>query len=118
MGSPARSAGLGLVAGVVGGLFGVGGGIVVVPGLVLWMHMDQHRAHATSVAAIVASAAAALTPFALEGDVDWDAGLAIFVGAGLGAFFAARYVARVPERWLARAFVLLMLAAALRLAFA
>ncbi len=110
-----RAAGLGLAAGFVGGLFGVGGGVVVVPGLVLWLHMAQHRAHATSLAAIVASASAALVPFALDGEVDWPAALALFAGAGFGAFAGARLVGRIPELWLARAFVTLMLVAAARL---
>ena len=112
-----RTAGLGIAAGFVGGLFGVGGGIVIVPGLVLWMGMAQHKAHATSVAAIVASAGAALGPFAFDADIDWDAAAAIFVGAGVGAYVAARAISRVPEIWLGRAFVTLMLIAAGRLAF-
>lgn len=110
-----RAAGLGLAAGFVGGLFGVGGGVVVVPGLVLWLQMAQARAHATSLAAIVASASAALVPFALDGEVDWFAALALFGGAGVGAFTGARLMGRIPERWLARAFVALMIVAAVRL---
>ncbi len=110
-----RAAGLGLAAGFVGGLFGVGGGVVVVPGLVLWLGLAQHRAHATSVAAIVASASAALVPFALDGEVDWPAALALFAGAGVGAYGGARLIARIPEVWLARAFVALMAVAAVRL---
>ncbi len=110
-----RAAGLGLAAGFVGGLFGVGGGVVVVPGLVLWLRMAQHRAHATSVAAIVASASAALVPFTIEGQVDWPAALALFAGAGVGAYGGARFIARIPELWLARAFVSLMVVAAVRL---
>ena len=45
-----RAISLGIAAGVVGGMFGVGGGIVVVPGLVLWLRFGQHRASGTSVA--------------------------------------------------------------------
>jgi hypothetical protein len=112
---PSRAAVLGLFAGLIGGLFGVGGGLVVVPGLVLWVGMDQHRAHATSVAAIVASASAALTPFAVGGDVDWDTSLVLFLGAGVGAFAGAKAIARVSQVWLARAFVVLIVVAAVRL---
>ncbi|NIR37297.1 MAG: TSUP family transporter, partial [Actinobacteria bacterium] len=49
---------LGLGAGFVGGLFGVGGGVVMVPGMVVLMAVAQHTAHGTSVAAIIASATA------------------------------------------------------------
>ena len=118
MNTTLRAAGLGLLAGFVGGLFGVGGGIVVVPGLVLLMGMSQHRAHATSLAAIVASASAALTPFAVSGDVRWTSAAGIFIGAGFGAYVAARAIARIPAVWLARGFVTLMLVAAARLGLA
>ncbi len=110
-----RAAGLGIAAGFVGGLFGVGGGVVVVPGLVLWLGMAQHRAHATSVAAIVASASASLAPFAVTGEVDWPAAAALFAGAGVGAYLGARLIARIPAIWLTRAFVGLMVVAAARL---
>ncbi len=111
-----RAAGLGILAGFVGGLFGVGGGIVVVPGLVLLLAMDQHRAHATSLAAIVAMASAALVPFGVSGDVRWGAALALLAGSAAGAYGAARLMARVPAVWLARAFVALTLVAAGRMA--
>ena len=55
---------LGVVAGAMAGLFGVGGGIVLVPGLVLLAGLGQHQAHATSLAAIIVTAPAALRPFA------------------------------------------------------
>ena len=111
-----RAVGLGVAAGFVGGLFGVGGGIVVVPGLVLLLSLDQHRAHATSLAAIVASAAAAMTPFAISGDVRWGDAAGVFAGAAFGAYVAARAVARIPALWLARGFVALTFVAAARLA--
>ncbi len=107
---------LGLGAGFIGGLFGVGGGIVMVPGLVLWMGMTQHRAHGTSVAAIVASASAAAVPFAIDSQVDWQAAALILIGALAGASVGARFMGKIPAVWLARSFLLLTLAAAARIA--
>lgn len=107
---------LGFAAGVFGGMFGVGGGLVMVPGMVLLMSMPQHRAHATSVAAIVASAGAAVVPLAIEGQVHWDAAALILLGGVTGAFFGARFISRIPELWLARAFLLIVLVAAARMA--
>jgi uncharacterized membrane protein YfcA len=107
---------LGLAAGVFGGMFGVGGGLVMVPGMVLLMSMPQHRAHATSVAAIVADAAAAVVPLALDGKVHWDAAGLLLIGGMTGAFLGARLISRIPATWLARAFVLIVIAAAIRMA--
>ena len=106
---------IGLVAGLVGGLFGVGGGVVVVPGLVLLLGFSQHDASGTSTATIVASAAAALLVFGSEGEVDWGAAGVLVTGSALGAWLGARYVHRIPERWLTAGFALLVLVAAARL---
>ena len=106
---------MGVGAGFVGGLFGVGGGVVMVPGLVLLMGLDQHRAHATSVAAIVAVASAALVPFVADGEVDWSAAGAILLGSVVGAVLGARLIARISPVWLARTFVIITVVAAARM---
>ncbi|MCJ7726959.1 MAG: sulfite exporter TauE/SafE family protein [Acidimicrobiia bacterium] len=108
---------LGVAAGVFGGLFGVGGGLVMVPGLVLLMSMGQRRAHATSVAAIVASATAAVVPLAWEDKVHWDAAGLLLVGGMAGALLGARMISRISEVWLARAFVVIVMVSAIRMAF-
>jgi hypothetical protein len=111
-----RAIALGLVAGLVGGLFGVGGGIVVVPGLVLWLRFNQHRASGTSVATIIASAGAALISFSGTGSVDWQAAALIAPGAIVGAAIGARILHLIPAKALSRAFSMLLLVAAVRMA--
>ena len=96
----------------------MGGGLLVVPGLVLWLHFEQRRASATSLATIVASSAAAVTRFAVDGSVEFDTALVLFIGAGAGAFAGARLSGRIPNYWLARGFVAIVLLSAIRLAVA
>lgn len=108
---------IGLAAGAFGGLFGVGGGLIVVPALVLLLGFDQYRAAGTSVATIVASSAAALGTFALDGEVDWGAALLIFAGAGVGAYAGARYIERIPQHVLTAVFALFVAGAAVRMWF-
>lgn len=115
---PAIAALIGLAAGVVSGLFGVGGGVIVVPALVLLLGFAQRRASGTSTATIVASSAAALLAFVLEGEVDWGAAALVFAGAGIGGWTGARYLGKVPERGLSLAFAAVMMLAAARLALA
>ncbi len=112
-----RSVILGAVAGVISGLFGVGGGVIVVPGLVLWMELDQRRAAATSLATITMSAAMAVVLFGRASAIDWPAAGYLLIGAAVGVRLAARYLDRVPTTWLTWTFVALMLLAAMRLAF-
>lgn len=117
MTTPVRAVILGLGAGFFSGLFGIGGGVIIVPGLVLWLGLDQHRASATSLTVIVVAATTAALSFAADGDVDWTAALTVLIGSGVAAFVAARAMARIPSVWLARAFVILAFVAAARLAF-
>ena len=114
--STASAVGLGLAAGFVGGLFGIGGGVVVVPGLVLWLKFTQHRASGTSVATIIASAGAALLSFAVGDSVDWGAAAFITIGAVAGAAFGTSVLHRIPAKTLTRAFSLLLVIAAIRMA--
>lgn len=89
--------------------------MLVVPGLVLLLGFEQRRASATSLATIVASSAAAMTRFAIDGSVEFDAALMLFVGAGVGALVGARLAGRIPNYWLARGFVAIVVLSMVRL---
>jgi uncharacterized protein len=111
------AAGVGLVAGALSGLFGVGGGIIIVPGLVLLLDMAQRRAHATSLAAIAPVATAGAAGYAVEGAVDWPAVALLVIGGAAGAVLGAAALRRIPERGLRMIFAGFMLAAAAVLPF-
>lgn len=103
-----------MAVGGLSGLFGIGGGALAVPGL-LWLGLTQHAAHATSLAAIVLTAAAAVVPFALQGTVDPVAAAVLVTGSLAGVWFGAGLMHRVPENSLRVAFVVLLLVAAVRM---
>ncbi|HET6398143.1 MAG TPA: sulfite exporter TauE/SafE family protein [Candidatus Thermoplasmatota archaeon] len=113
--STPRVLALGAVAGVMAGLFGVGGGTILVPGLVLLLALSQHRAHATSLAAIIVTAPAAAVGFALDGAVSVLAAACLAGGAVAGAYAGAAVMHRLSPDRLRRAFAVLMLIAAARL---
>ncbi len=112
-----KSLALGAVAGVVAGLFGVGGGVIVVPGLVLWLALSQQEASGTSTATIVASSAAAMIAFGISGDVDWSAAGFLLVGSVAGAWLGAWVADRVNERILAISFAAVLTIAGVRMLF-
>jgi uncharacterized membrane protein YfcA len=112
-----RAVALGLLAGVLAGLLGIGGGLVIIPGLVLWLGLTQHNASGTSLAAVVASAGAALISFGIDGAVDWRAAMMIAIGALAGVSVGARVLHRIPAKVLARAFSAVVIIAAIRMAF-
>jgi len=106
---------LGSIAGIVAGLFGVGGGVIVVPGLVLWLGLVQRRASGTSAAAIVPTSAAAMASFGLSGSVDWRVAGLILIGSVVGAWIGAWLAHHLNERVLAIAFSILLLVAGVRM---
>jgi uncharacterized membrane protein YfcA len=110
-----RAAVLGLLAGFLSGLFGVGGGILIVPVLVIAMRMDQRLAHGTSLAAVLPIAVSGVVGFALEGSVDWPVALALVAGAMGGAVIGTHWLHRLPTHVLAYGFAALLLASAVRL---
>ncbi|HKY65236.1 MAG TPA: sulfite exporter TauE/SafE family protein [Acidimicrobiales bacterium] len=107
---------VGLAAGFLSGLFGVGGGVLMVPGLVLVLGMGQRLAHGTSLAAIVPIALAGVLGYALEGEVDWVVSLFLVVGAaGVGAFVGTYLLHLLPTRLLALVFAAVLVATAVRM---
>ncbi|MFL5799622.1 MAG: sulfite exporter TauE/SafE family protein [Actinomycetota bacterium] len=106
---------LGVIAGFLSGMFGVGGGIVIVPGLVLLMRMDQRLAHGTSLAAALPISMAATVGFAASGNIDWVAALPILLGGATGALIGVRALQRVPLQGLRLGFAAVLAASAVRL---
>ncbi|MFS0729039.1 sulfite exporter TauE/SafE family protein [Curtobacterium sp. 1P10AnD] len=96
---------IGVVAGLLSGLFGVGGGVVVVPALMAFAGMDQRRASATSLVAIAPAAVVGAVTYAVQGEVHWLAALTLAVGSVVGAPIGARLLRTVPLRALPWIFV-------------
>jgi uncharacterized protein len=107
--------GIGVVAGFFGALFGVGGGIVIVPLLVLLCAFDQRRAAATSLAAILLSSIAGAVTYAFHGDVKPGAAAVIGIPAVIGVVFGTTLQQRIPVQRLSYAFAILLGAVGVRL---
>ncbi|MGR0319371.1 sulfite exporter TauE/SafE family protein [Agromyces sp. ZXT2-3] len=111
-----RLAVVGVLGGLLSGLFGVGGGIVMVPLLMLLAGMDQRRASAASLAAIVPTAVAGSIAYLVNGQVDLVAAGLVAVGGIAGGWIGATLLARLPLEWLRWMFIALLVVVAVRLA--
>jgi len=100
---------VGVLAGALSGMFGVGGGILIVPGLVLILGMGQRLAHGTSLAAILPIAVSGVAAYALERAVDWTAAGLIVVGAAGGAVLGTYALRRLSQNLLRMLFGLFLL---------
>ena len=104
-----RLALIGLAAGFFSALFGVGGGVVIVPLLVLVLHYDQRLATGTSLAAIGVIALAGAVLYGIRGEVDYGHAVLVGLPAALGAIGGASLQQRISVRSVGLAFSVLLI---------
>lgn len=108
---------IGLGSGFFAGLFGVGGGIIIVPALVMLYHFDMKMAVGTSLAAIVPAAfVGSITHFKAH-HVDVRTSLFIVCGSVFGTYVGSSLVSVLPSGALKKAYALFLLAVALKILF-
>ncbi len=106
---------IGTLAGLFSGLFGVGGGTVIVPLLVLWLGYDERAATGTSLAAIVFIAGFGAATQGLYGNVHVLDAVLIGVPAVGGVVIGARLQQRLPARSISLLFAAVLVASAIEL---
>jgi uncharacterized membrane protein YfcA len=112
-----RLAAIATAAGAFSGLFGVGGGTIIVPLLVLLLAYGQREATGTSLAAIIVIGGLAAAAHGAYGNVDLGKGLLIGVPGAVGVVAGTAVQQRISERAVAGAFVVLLLISAAVLIF-
>lgn len=106
---------LGLAAGVLAGLAGVGGGIIIVPALVFLFGFSQHLAQGTSLAVLIPPVGLlAMIQYYKTGDVDLRAAALIAGGLLLGSIFGAKLALDLPQATLKKVFGGILLLASMR----
>ena len=106
---------IGIGAGFLSGMFGVGGGILVVPALVLLLKFDQRLANGTSLGAVLPISISSLVTYWSHDNVDWHMALWLAIGALGGALLGTRWIHVLPRRVLGYLFALMLVATAVRL---
>lgn len=96
-------------AGVVNGLFGAGGGMVLVPLLSLLTHLDDKEIFGASIAIILPICIVSLTATAITGDIAWRQSLPYLIGSAAGGFAAGKLGRKIPAKWLHRGLGILIL---------
>jgi uncharacterized membrane protein YfcA len=109
---------LGLVAGIFSGLIGLGGGIIIVPALVLLFGLSQHTAQGTTLALMVPPIGLlAALAYYKQGFVDLKIAAFICVGFFIGGLFGAKFALGIPETILKKIFGIVLLAVSIRMIF-
>ena len=111
----------GITAGIASGVFGIGGGLVIIPILVFFLSMDQHAASGTSLVALLFPVGIfAVWNYWQAGKINYEhlrAGLWMALGLAGGAYLGSKIAIAMPPDHLRRAFAIMMIAAAGRMLF-
>lgn len=110
-----RALAVGVAAGALSGLFGVGGGILIVPALLVVLHMPHRLAHGTSLAAVLPISVASLFGYWTSGKVDWSAALFLSIGAVAGAVIGTKLLRVLPQPVLAWIFITMLVVTGVRM---
>ena len=107
---------IGAVAGVLSGLFGVGGGVLIVPALIYFLKMGAHTAVGTSLGALLLPVGMlGALAYYRAGNIELKASLLIALGLFLGAYLGARLALSMSAINLTRAFSLFLVLVAVRM---
>jgi len=108
---------IGIIIGFVNGLFGAGGGSLLVPSLEKFKQYETHKAHATTVAVILPLSVLSAVVYTYGVDIDWRAVLWVSVGGIAGGLVGAKLLSRLAGKWLNILFGLFLAAGAVRMLF-
>lgn len=106
---------IGIITGLCNGLFGAGGGIIVVPSMVYFLNVNEHDAHATAIAVILPLAIISAFIYFRNGYLEFDKVFRVAAGGVIGGMAGAWLLNRVSSYWLRKIFALFIIAAAVRM---
>lgn len=108
---------LGLTAGVVNGLLGIGGGTILIPGMVYLLGVRQHQAHATSLLIVLPTSLVSMLVYHRQGNIQIGSLLGLALATSIGAIIGAILMNYCRPSLLRKGFALFMLVAGLRMLF-
>lgn len=108
---------IGVFTGFVNGIFGSGGGTLLVPMLNNLLKVEEHKSHATALAIIIFLTGASSAIYISKGTYDIDLTVKVAIGSIIGGFIGAKILCKVTGRFLRISFGLIMIIAALRMVF-
>ena len=112
---PIKLIAIGLVTGIVNGLFGSGGGTLVVPALVFLFRIKDYKAHATAISIIFPLSIISTFIYFKNNIIRFDIALIITLGGVLGSFIGAKILKKVPTSILRKIFGTVIIITALRM---
>ncbi len=91
---------IGLLTGVLNGLFGAGGGSVVVPAMEKFLDIDEKKSHSTAIAIILLMSIVSSATYIYKGYFNLKLWALVSIGGIAGGFAGAKLLGRIPKKWL------------------
>lgn len=106
---------IGLITGFANGLFGSGGGTIVVPCMQRILKVETHKSHATAIAIILPLSILSLFIYLGKVDIEWMTALYVSIGGILGGFIGAKLLTKITGNLLHKIFGIFMVVAAVKM---
>ena len=107
----------GALAGLVNGLFGGGGGMIIVPALTKLLKREERKAHATAILIILPLSILSGIFYASFGSFDLGVGIPVIIGVTVGGVFGALILSKISSKLLTIIFAIVMMAAGVKMLF-
>lgn len=91
---------IGLITGLLNGLFGSGGGSVVVPSMEKFLDIDEKKSHSTAIAIILMMSVVSSVTYISRGFFNFKIWLFVSIGGLAGGFVGAKLLGKIPKKWL------------------
>ena len=108
---------IGFVTGILNGLFGAGGGSVVVPAMERFLGIDEKQSHATAILVILMMSAVSAVIYVRQGFFDLKLWMWVSIGGVLGGFVGAKLLKKIPKKWLKIGFGVVIVVTAVKMIF-
>lgn len=100
---------IGMLAGIISGLFSTGGGMILVPAFMYWIDLDATKSRGTSVFCILPMVIASSFFYYKGNFIDWKISILCAIGGAVGGYFGAKLLKKLPEKYLKIAFTIFLI---------
>ena len=107
----------GLIAGIICGLFGTGGGMILVPAFIYMLKIEPKKARATSLLCMLVMVVISSIFYYKNNNIDWKVGALCAIGGIAGGYFGAKILKKVPDYILKIAFIIFIAYYSFRMLF-
>ncbi|MBE7011935.1 MAG: sulfite exporter TauE/SafE family protein [Ruminococcaceae bacterium] len=108
---------IGIVAGILNGLFGAGGGCIVVPALEKFLDFPQKKAHGTAVGIILIMSIASAVIYVLRGKFNFSLWIPVTVGGCIGGIIGGKLLSKIAGKWLRTIFGVVIIITSIKMIF-